>query len=163
LGQGLPAGEAQAQEGDDPALFFVHGSIEQHSSPAPVAAALLHLDQPWAHVFLGNGSGSDNIDGWYLDTGATHHMIGWREFFTELDSDVRDPVKFGDASAVEIKRVGSVVFTARTSEHWLLISVYYIPVLRNSIISLGQPDENGSRVEVNRGTNRLYVLHVQVA
>jgi hypothetical protein len=54
-------------------------------------------------------------------------------------------------------------------------------VLRNSIISLGQLDENGSRVEikhgvlciwdrhrrllakVNRGANRLYVLHVQVA
>jgi transposase InsO family protein len=54
-------------------------------------------------------------------------------------------------------------------------------VLRNSIISLGQLDESGSRVEikdrvmriwdrhhsllakVTRGTNRLYVLNVQVA
>jgi hypothetical protein len=82
---------------------------------------------------------------------------------------------------MEIKGVSSVIFTAKTGEHRLLTSVYYIPVLRNSIISLGQLDENGSRVEikhrvlciwdhhrrllakVNRGTNRLYVLHVQVA
>jgi hypothetical protein len=52
------------------------------------AIALLHLDEPWAHIFLGNGSGGDKIDGWYLDTGATHHMIGWMEFFSEFDSGV---------------------------------------------------------------------------
>jgi hypothetical protein len=63
----------------------------------------------------------------------------------------------------------------------LLIGVNYIPTLRNSIISLGQLDENGSRVliehgilrnwdchqrllaKVTRGANGLYVLNVQVA
>jgi hypothetical protein len=63
----------------------------------------------------------------------------------------------------------------------LLTGVYYISALRNSIISLGQLDESGSRVEikdevmriwdlhhrllakVTRSTNRLYVLNVQVA
>jgi hypothetical protein len=108
-------------------------------------------------------------------------MTGRREFFTELNSSVRGSVKFGDASGVEIKGVGSVIFIAESSEHRLLTGVYYIPALRNSIISLGQLDENGSRVEikdgvlriwdchrrllakVTRGTNRLYVLNVQVA
>jgi hypothetical protein len=45
-------------------------------------------------------------------------MTGRREF-SELNSDVRGSVKFGDASAV-IKGVGSVVFTAKTGEHRLL-------------------------------------------
>jgi hypothetical protein len=62
-------------------------------------------------------------------------MTGRREFFTELDSDVRGSVKFGDASGLEIKGVGSVIFAA--GEHRLLTGVYYIPALRNSIISLG--------------------------
>jgi hypothetical protein len=88
---------------------------------------------------------------------------------------------FGDASDMEIKGVGSVIFTIESGEHILLTGVYYIPALRNSIISLGQLDENGSRVEikdgvmriwdhhrrliakVTRGSNRLYVLNVQVA
>jgi hypothetical protein len=48
---------------------------------------------------------------------------------------------------VEIKGVGSVILTAQSGEHRLLTGVYYIPVLRNSIISLGQLDESGSRVE----------------
>jgi hypothetical protein len=87
----------------------------------------------------------------------------------------------GSASAVEIKGVGSVILAATTGEHRLLTGFYYIPALRNSIISLGQLDENGSRVliehgilciwdchqrllaKVTRGTNRLYVLNVQVA
>jgi hypothetical protein len=33
---------------------------------------------------------------------------------------------------VEIKGVSSVIFAAKTGEHRLLISVYYIPALRNS-------------------------------
>jgi hypothetical protein len=82
---------------------------------------------------------------------------------------------------VEIKGVGSVIFVAESGEHKLLTGVYYIPALRNSIISLGQLDESGSRVEIKDGvmriwdhprrllakvtrcTNRLYVLNVQVA
>jgi len=94
---------------------------------------------------------------------------------------MKGSVKFGDASAVEIKGVGSVIFKAKTGEHRLLTRVYYIPALKNFIISVGQLNENGSRVEiedgvlrigdrgryllakVNWGSNHLYVLHVQVA
>jgi hypothetical protein len=82
---------------------------------------------------------------------------------------------------VEIKGVGSVIFAAESGEYRLLTGIYYIPALRNSIISLGQLDESGSRVEikdgvmriwdqhrhllakVTGGTNRLYALNVQVA
>jgi hypothetical protein len=38
---------------------------------------------------------------------------------------------------VEIKGVGSVIFAAESGEHRLLTGVYYILVLRNSIINLG--------------------------
>jgi hypothetical protein len=108
-------------------------------------------------------------------------MTGRRKFFTEFDSNVRGSIKFGDASNVEIKGVSSVIFAAESGEHRLVTGVYYILALRNSIISLGQLDENGSCVEikdrvmriwdrhhrllakVTRGTNRLYVLNMQVA
>jgi hypothetical protein len=38
---------------------------------------------------------------------------------------------------VEIKGVGSVIFVVESGEYRLLTGVYYIPTLRNSIISLG--------------------------
>jgi hypothetical protein len=78
-------------------------------------------------------------------------MTRRREFLSELDSGVRGSVKFGDAFAMEIKGVSSVVFTTKTGEHRLFTDVYDIPTPRNSIISLGQLDENGSRVEIEHG------------
>jgi hypothetical protein len=41
----------------------------------------------------------------------------------------------------------------------LLTGVYYIPTLRNSIIRLGQLDENGLRVEIKDGVNRIWNRH----
>jgi hypothetical protein len=167
-------------EEDEPALLLAHTNIEL--SPAALAAsALLHLDEPRAHALLGDGSNNDKTDGWCLDTDATHHITDQCELFNEIDSDVRGSIKFGDASSVEIKGVGSVIFVAEFGEHILLTRVYYIPALRNSIISLGQLNESGLRVEikdgvmriwdhhhrlltkVTKGTNRLYVFNMQVA
>jgi len=178
--RGGQAHVAEAQPDDEPALFLLHGDMEPQPAAQPVTA-LLHLDEPRARVLLGNGSDDDRVDGWYLDSGATHHMTGRREFFSDLDVDVGGSVRFGDSSAVEIKGVGSVIFTAKSGEHRMLTGVYYIPALRNSIISLGQLDESGSRVVIDsgvlriwdhrrqllarvvRGKNRLYILHVGVA
>jgi hypothetical protein len=75
------------EEEEEPTLLLPHASIEL-SPAASAAAALLHLDEPRAHALLSDGSNSDKTDGWCLDTGATHHMTGRWEFFTELDSDV---------------------------------------------------------------------------
>jgi hypothetical protein len=141
-------------EAKEEALLLAHASIELPLA-ALAAAALLHLDESKAHAFLGDDTSNDMIEVWCLDIGATHHMTCQREFFTELDSSVRGSVKLGDTSGVEIKGVGSVVFTATSGEHRLLTGVYYIPALRNSIITLGQLDENGSRMEVKHGIMRI--------
>jgi hypothetical protein len=125
-----------------------------HTQAELSPAALLHLDEPRAHT-LGDGSSNDKTDGWCLDTGATHHMIGRRVLFTELDSDVWGSIKFGDTSGVEIKGDGSVIFIAESGEHRLLTGVYYISALRNSIITLGQLDESGLLVEIKDGVMRI--------
>ena len=68
---------------------------------------------------------------------------------------MKGSIKFGDASAIEIKGVSSVIFNAMMGEHRLLTRVYYIPALKNSIISIGQLDGNGSRVEIEDGVLRI--------
>ena len=115
----------------------------------------LHLDEPHAHAFLGKDVTDDKIDGWYLNTSATHHMTGQHKFFSDLDSGMKGSVKFGDASTVEIMGVGSVIFKDKMGEHRLLTGVYYILAFKNSIISIGQLDENGSWVEIEDD-----VLHI---
>ncbi|XP_034598438.1 uncharacterized protein [Setaria viridis] len=129
------------EEEEELALFLAHGTIE-----------LL----PRTHISLGDGTSDDKIDSLFLDSGASHHMTGRREYFSDLNVDVRGSVKFGDSSAVEINGIGSVILIAKTGEHWLLTSVYYIPAQRNSIISLGQLDENGSHVGIDSKVLRIW-------
>jgi hypothetical protein len=59
---------------EEEALLLAHASIEL--PPAAPTAATLHLDELKAHDFLGDGSSNDMIEGWCLDTGATHDMTG---------------------------------------------------------------------------------------
>jgi hypothetical protein len=74
-----------------------------------------------------------------------------------------------------------VTFTGKIGEQIKLAGVLYVPRLKNSIISLGQLDERGCKVEINngvlrewdrrcrllvkihRGKNRLYILQSNVA
>jgi hypothetical protein len=64
-------------------------------------------------------------------------------------------VRFGDTSKVDIQGVSSIMFQAKNSDHRVLHGIYFIPALHNSIMSLGQLDEGGSKVETDQG-----VLHI---
>lgn len=86
--------------------------ISNFPLPASISSALLYHDELRAHAFLGTSSDDDKIDGWNLDIGAMHHMIGWCKF-----SFVRGSVKFGVASTIEIMGIGWVIFKAKPGEH----------------------------------------------
>ncbi|CAL1392261.1 unnamed protein product [Linum trigynum] len=118
---------------------------------------------------------------WYLDSGASNHMTGIVEKFVELDESIQGKVKFGDGSSVEICGRGSVLLQCGTGEQKVLTNVYYIPQLKNNIISMGQLDENGCKIviedgvmcvldrqrkmlaKVKRARNRLYILSITEA
>ena len=131
---------AQAEEQQEPALFLAHAnpvlqpkgeaskgealaSLHTHSTPPLTSSALLHIDEPHTQAFLDDGSDDDKLVGWYLDSGATHHMTGCVGHFADLDRSVRGSVKFSDESTVEICDIRSVVFVAKTGEHKLLHGV----------------------------------------
>ena len=64
-------------------------------------------------------------------------MTGRRELFANIGGDVRGSVRLGDASKVDIQGVGSIAFEGKNGEKWVLHGVFYIPALRNSILSIG--------------------------
>ncbi|XP_021305190.1 keratin, type I cytoskeletal 9-like [Sorghum bicolor] len=116
--QGRHEARAQYAECDeDGALFLAHGfiSLEQSTPAHSYTAQHVELSEPRARAYL--GVDEEEVDsGWYLDSGATHYMTGRQELFADLNTDVRGTVRFGDASKVEIKGVGSIVFQAKTGE-----------------------------------------------
>lgn len=66
---------------------------------------------------------------WFLDTGASNHMTGHRDAFTELDTSIAGSVNLGDGSNVNIRGRGTVMFKCRNGEHRTLMDVYYLPRL----------------------------------
>ncbi len=181
----------QAEDDDEPTLLMAmveesHDAVEpappQVVEPALEQQQLVHLDETKAQAFLGTSySDDDHLEGWYLDTGAMNHMTGHGNVFSELDRAVQGTVKFGDGSVVNICGKGTIIFSGRHGEHKVLTGVYWIPRLKNSIISVGQMDEGGARVlieggvlrvwdhrhrllaQVQRIENRMYRLELQVA
>ncbi|KAD1527671.1 hypothetical protein E3N88_42680 [Mikania micrantha] len=93
---------------------------------------------------------------WYLDNGASNHMTGNKEFFSELNEKVTGRVRFGDDSSVQIAGKGSILFSSKPREQVLLMDVYYIPTLRTNIISLGQVTEIGFKVVMEGDQLAIY-------
>ena len=65
------------------------------------ALKAVNIDEPRAQVHLRH-VGADQEQRWYLDFGASNHMTGSKEAFSELDDNVTGMVKFGDGSRVAI-------------------------------------------------------------
>jgi hypothetical protein len=155
----------QTEDDDDPALPMAmveesHDAVEsappQVVEPASEQQQLVHLDETKAQAFLGTRcSDDDHLEGWYLDTGETNHMMGRGNVFSELDRAVQGTVMFGDGS-VNICGKGTIIFSGCHGEHKVLTGVYWIPCLKNSIISVGQMDEGGARVLIEGGVLRVW-------
>lgn len=46
-------------------------------------------------------SDQHSIGSWYLDTGCSNHMTGHKEWFVEIDDQVKCRVKFADNSYIQ--------------------------------------------------------------
>jgi hypothetical protein len=126
------------------------------STPPPRHAIHIHEQK----VFTDLGSGEQQDHGrWVLDTGATNHMTGSKEIFAKLDTQIYGTVKFGDGSITNIEGQGTIILTCKNGEHRALTGVYYIPRLKASILSIGQLDETGCRVNINGCILRIFNQH----
>ncbi|XP_078438351.1 uncharacterized protein LOC144708789 [Wolffia australiana] len=126
--------------------------LTESSQAAPVTAeeeeetsALLMAFEEIDSEFLLQGAEGEHpkSDLWYLDTGATNHMTGNRNFFSQLDESSEGFVKFGDNSRVKIEGRGSISIIKKDGEAMILENVVFVPQLCANILSLGRLDEEG--------------------
>jgi Zinc knuckle len=143
-----------AEKGDDEPVLLMLETCELMENKAETTDVVTLMEEN-IQLHLGVKEKDDwNI--WYLDTGASNHMTGCKEQFTELNTSIRGIVKFDDGSTVSIGGCGTVLIEGRTSEHKALTEVYYIPKLTSNIISLGQLEERGCKVMKEDGYLRVF-------
>ncbi|XP_059638621.1 uncharacterized protein LOC132280881 [Cornus florida] len=87
-------------------------------------------------------------DVWYLDTGASNHMCGSKEKFVDIDESINGKVTFGDLSQIPVRGKGKILIRLRNGHHQFISNVYYVPNMKNNILSLGQLLEKGYNISM---------------
>ncbi|KAL1333643.1 hypothetical protein AAHE18_11G116100 [Arachis hypogaea] len=104
-----------------------------------------YVEEPTLFLTLKEDQNSEDST-WYLDNGASNHMTGNRSKFVALDTNVNGHVHFGDESKVEINGKWTILLELKNGSHNILSNVYYIPKMRNNILSIGQLMENSCKI-----------------
>ena len=92
---------------------------------------------------------------WFLDSGCSNHMSGNREWFSDLDVQFRQTVKLGNNSRMAVVGKGNVRMQVNGITQ-VISEVYYIPELKNNLLSVGQLQEKGVAILIQHGTCKVF-------
>ncbi|XP_037494382.1 uncharacterized protein LOC119370394 [Jatropha curcas] len=94
-------------------------------------------------------------DTWFLDSGCSNHMCGKEEYFFDLDERFKDFVKLGNNSSLNVRGKGNI----RLLMHGIspiITGVFYVPDLKNNLLSIGQLQEKGLSILFQRNKCKVY-------
>jgi hypothetical protein len=82
-------------------------------------------------------------------------MSGHKDFFSELDESFRKSVKLGDNSSIDV--MGKCRIHLQVNNIPQVISeVFYIPDLKNNLVSIGQLQEKGLAILFRYNKCKVY-------
>nr|GEZ46261.1 hypothetical protein [Tanacetum cinerariifolium] len=93
-------------------------------------------------VFMANTSGESKGLMWFLDSGCSNHMCGDKDRFIDLDSRFSNSVKLGNNTRMMVSGKGSVKLFLNGATY-VIKDVYYVPDLKNNLLSIGQLQQKG--------------------
>lgn len=92
---------------------------------------------------------------WFLDSGCSNHMSGDRELFSTLSGDFKHSVKLGNDKRMEVVGKGSVKLVLNDVTY-NISDVYFVPELKNNLLSLGQLQEKEITIILRKGFCKIY-------
>jgi hypothetical protein len=165
-----------AQDEEEASLMLESTTLIHPEVISSSAEGEIHEEKVFAHL---DEEKESDAGTWVLDTGAINHMSGCRAVFMKIDTTVLGTVYFGDDSVARIEGRGTIVFVCKNGESRSFGGVYFIPRLTTNIVSIGQLDEIGYKIDIDTGmmkfwepcgvllakvkweANCLYILHLK--
>ena len=75
-------------------------------------------------------------------------MTGKKEFFHNIDQNLKGSVRFGDGSTIPYEGKGNISVTLKNGEILLIQNVLYLPDLKTNILSLEKLDDQGCKTSL---------------
>lgn len=100
-------------------------------------------------------NGVSRAEAWFVDSGCSNHMCGDKKMFSDFDGEFRHLVKLGNNTKMNVEGKGSVKLNINGVQH-VVTEVYYVPDLKNNLLSVGQWQEKGLSILMHEGKCRIY-------
>eukprot|EP00253_Pinus_taeda_P030511 PITA_30511 len=89
---------------------------------------------------------------WFLDSGASFHMIGDRYLFSDLDEkDLGVHIEMGDDGRYSATGIGTISFERESGKPFILKEVMHVPGLKKNLISVAMLEDKGYDVVFSKG------------
>jgi hypothetical protein len=96
---------------------------------------------------------------WYLDSGASFHMTGCRDFFSDLEEKyLQMHIEIGDDGRYNMTRIGTVTFQRESGSPLRLKDVMFVPGLKKNLISVAVLEDHGYDVIFSKG--KAFLRHI---
>lgn len=92
---------------------------------------------------------------WFLDSGCSNHMSGDRELFSQMNENFKHSVKLGNDRKMEVVGKGNVKLMLYNA-NYTISDVYFIPELKNNLLSLGQLQEKDLTIIIQKGVCKIF-------
>eukprot|EP00253_Pinus_taeda_P016240 PITA_16240 len=89
---------------------------------------------------------------WFLDSGASFHMTGNRDLFSDLeDKDLGVHIEMGDDGRYSATSIGTISFERDSGKPFVLKEVMHVPRLKKNLISVAMLEDKGYNVVFSEG------------
>ena len=96
---------------------------------------------------------------WYLDSGASFHMIDDKSLFSTLEEkDLQMRIEMGDDGKYHVFGEGTVVFQREHGAPLTLTDVKYVPGLRKNLVSVAMLEDKGYDIVFSKG--KAFLRHI---
>ena len=96
---------------------------------------------------------------WYLDSGASFHMLGDKNLFSTLEEkDLQMRIEMGNDGKYCVSGEGTIVFQREHGAPLTPTDVKYVPGLKKNLVSIAMLEDKGYDVVFSKG--KVFLRHI---